>query len=54
MNAAFMSCKQHEGGIHNGPYGGCRSAESAFPVRAAAGGEARAEHDQPELTGNTS
>jgi hypothetical protein len=55
MNAAFMSFQPRESGIH-AVWSGCWRGQwdgSPFPAGAAADGEARADHDQLELTRNT-
>jgi hypothetical protein len=47
VNAAFMSFQPHESGLH-AVWPGCWRGQgdgSLFPVRAAAGGEARADHN---------
>jgi hypothetical protein len=55
MNAAFMSFQPHESGIHAvwSGAGGASVTKVPFPVHATADGEARADHDQRKLTGNT-
>jgi hypothetical protein len=57
VDAAFMSFQAHESGIH-AVWPGCWRGQgdgSPFPVHDAAGGEARADHDQavtfPERSG---
>jgi len=55
MNAAFMSLQQHDRGIH-AVWVRCWRAQrdgSPFPVRATAGDETRADHDQLKLPGYT-
>jgi hypothetical protein len=53
MDAAFMSFQPHESGIHAVWPGAGRGQRdgSPFPMRTAAGGEARTDQDQLKLTG---